>query len=70
MTQFVSAKKSKDPEPFVSFLPRLVLEPGLLLSFSPTALRNSVVRMLRLVSVVSGTQAGGSQSTRLLIPGD
>ncbi|MEJ1277666.1 transmembrane 131 like [Cricetulus griseus] len=44
MTQFASAKKSKESEPFVSFLPRLVLEPGLLLNFSATALRNSVVK--------------------------
>ncbi|XP_075806487.1 transmembrane protein 131-like isoform X1 [Microtus pennsylvanicus] len=44
MTQFASAKKSKDSEPLVSFLPRLVLEPGLVLNFGATALRNSVVK--------------------------
>ncbi|KAK7811274.1 hypothetical protein U0070_027236 [Myodes glareolus] len=44
MTQFASAKKSKDSEPLVSFLPRLVLEPGLVLNLGATALRNSVVK--------------------------
>ncbi|XP_028750120.1 transmembrane protein 131-like isoform X1 [Peromyscus leucopus] len=44
MTQFASAKKSKDSEPLVSFLPRLLVEPGLVLNFSATALRNSVVK--------------------------
>ncbi|KAH0502701.1 Transmembrane protein 131-like [Microtus ochrogaster] len=44
MTQFASAKKSKDSEPLVSFLPRLVLEPGLVLNFGATGLRNSVVK--------------------------
>ncbi|XP_036046338.1 transmembrane protein 131-like isoform X4 [Onychomys torridus] len=44
MTQFASAKKSKDSEPLVSFLPRLLVEPGLVLNFSATALRSSVVK--------------------------
>ncbi|XP_017659014.1 transmembrane protein 131-like isoform X2 [Nannospalax galili] len=44
MTQFAYAKKSKEPESFISFLPRLVTEPGLVLNFSATALRNSVVK--------------------------
>ncbi|XP_052586581.1 transmembrane protein 131-like isoform X3 [Peromyscus californicus insignis] len=44
MTQFASAKKSKESEPLVSFLPRLLVEPGLVLNFSATALRNSVVK--------------------------
>ncbi|XP_032754069.1 transmembrane protein 131-like isoform X4 [Rattus rattus] len=44
MSQFAFAKKSKETEPFVSFLPRVVLEPGLVLNFSATALRNSVVK--------------------------
>lgn len=70
MTQFASAKKSKESEPFVSFLPRLVLEPGLLLNFSATALRNSVVRILWLVCFVSVTQAWSFQNIRLFIPGD
>ncbi|XP_051055402.1 transmembrane protein 131-like isoform X1 [Phodopus roborovskii] len=44
MTQFASAKKSKESEPFVSFLPRLVLDPGRVLNFSATALRSSAVK--------------------------
>ncbi|OBS57734.1 hypothetical protein A6R68_11144, partial [Neotoma lepida] len=48
MTQFASAKKSKESEPFVSFLPRLLLEPGLVLNFSATALRSSVLLPLSL----------------------
>lgn len=57
MTQFASAKKSKDSEPLVSFLPRLVLEPGLVLNLGATALRNSVVS---LVWLVCDTRAGAS----------
>ncbi|XP_060234479.1 transmembrane protein 131-like isoform X3 [Meriones unguiculatus] len=44
MPQFAYAKKSKESEPFVSLLPRLVQEPGLVLSFSATALRSSAVK--------------------------
>ncbi|XP_028645294.1 transmembrane protein 131-like isoform X2 [Grammomys surdaster] len=44
MAQFAFPKKSKETEPFVSFLPRVVLEPGLVLNFSATALKNSVVK--------------------------
>ncbi|XP_063116934.1 transmembrane protein 131-like isoform X2 [Cavia porcellus] len=44
MTQFAHFKDSKVLEPFPFFLPRLVTEPGLVLNFSATALRNSVVR--------------------------
>lgn len=57
MTQFASVKKSKDSEPLVSFLPRLVLEPGLVLNLGATALRNSVVS---LVWLVCDTRAGAS----------
>ncbi|XP_042637342.1 transmembrane protein 131-like [Orycteropus afer afer] len=44
MTRFAHLKKSKESESFVFFLPRLVAEPGLVLNFSATALRNSVVQ--------------------------
>ncbi|XP_036914261.1 transmembrane protein 131-like [Sturnira hondurensis] len=44
MTRFAHLKKPKEPEAFVSFLPRLIAEPGLVLNFSATALRNSVVQ--------------------------
>lgn len=43
VTRFAHWKKSKESELFVSFLPRLVVKPGLVLNFSATALRNSVV---------------------------
>ncbi|XP_023579437.1 transmembrane protein 131-like [Octodon degus] len=43
-SQFAHFRKSKEPEPFPFFLPRLVMEPGLMLRFSATALRNSVVK--------------------------
>eukprot|EP00071_Canis_lupus_P025676 XP_022259233.1 transmembrane protein 131-like isoform X3 [Canis lupus familiaris] len=42
MTRFGRLKKSKESESFVFFLPRLIAEPGLVLNFSATALRNSV----------------------------
>uniref|UniRef100_A0A9L0TS23 Transmembrane protein 131-like n=1 Tax=Equus caballus TaxID=9796 RepID=A0A9L0TS23_HORSE len=42
MTRFAHLKKSKESESFVVFLPRLITEPGLVLNFSATALRNSV----------------------------
>uniref|UniRef100_A0A8D1G5P7 Transmembrane protein 131-like n=1 Tax=Sus scrofa TaxID=9823 RepID=A0A8D1G5P7_PIG len=48
MTRFAHAKKSKESEPFALFLPRLIPEPGLVLNFSATALRNSVVKYLTL----------------------
>ncbi|XP_037353148.1 transmembrane protein 131-like isoform X2 [Talpa occidentalis] len=44
MTRFTHLKKSKESEVFVSFLPRLLSKPGLVLNFSATALRNSVVK--------------------------
>ncbi|XP_073897424.1 transmembrane protein 131-like isoform X2 [Castor canadensis] len=44
VTRFAHWKKSKESELFVSFLPRLVVKPGLVLNFSATALRNSVVK--------------------------
>ncbi|XP_037024016.2 transmembrane protein 131-like isoform X1 [Artibeus jamaicensis] len=44
MTRFTHLKKPREPEAFISFLPRLVTEPGLVLNFSATALRNSVVQ--------------------------
>ncbi|XP_010626304.1 transmembrane protein 131-like [Fukomys damarensis] len=44
MTQFADIKKSKELESFPFFLPRLVMEPDLVLNFSATALRNSVVK--------------------------
>ncbi|ELW64781.1 Transmembrane protein 131-like protein [Tupaia chinensis] len=37
-------KRSRQPEPFAVFLPRLLAEPGLVLNFSATALRNSLVK--------------------------
>ncbi|XP_050647953.1 transmembrane protein 131-like isoform X3 [Macaca thibetana thibetana] len=43
-TRFAHLKKSKESESFVFFLPRLVAEPGLVLNFSATALRSSVVK--------------------------
>ncbi|XP_064123659.1 transmembrane protein 131-like isoform X3 [Loxodonta africana] len=44
MTRFAHLKKSKESESFVFFLPRLIAEPGLVLNFSATALRSSVVK--------------------------
>nr|XP_014336305.1 PREDICTED: transmembrane protein 131-like [Bos mutus] len=44
VTRFAHSKKSKESEPFAVFLPRLVPEPGLVLNFSATALRNSMVK--------------------------
>uniref|UniRef100_A0A8C6EP13 Transmembrane protein 131-like n=1 Tax=Marmota marmota marmota TaxID=9994 RepID=A0A8C6EP13_MARMA len=44
MMRFAHSKKPKESESFVSVLPRLVAEPGLVLNFSATALRNSVVK--------------------------
>ncbi|XP_008070098.1 transmembrane protein 131-like [Carlito syrichta] len=44
MTRFTPLKKSKESESFVFFLPRLVTEPALVLNFSATALRNSVLK--------------------------
>ncbi|XP_039731859.1 transmembrane protein 131-like isoform X3 [Pteropus medius] len=44
MTRFAHLKKSRESEPFVSFLPRLPAEPGLVLNFSATALRNGAVK--------------------------
>ncbi|KAM4834311.1 transmembrane protein 131-like isoform 2-T2 [Thomomys bottae] len=44
VTQIVHLKKFKELESFASFLPRLVVEPGLVINFSATALRNSVVK--------------------------
>ncbi|XP_052036246.1 transmembrane protein 131-like isoform X2 [Apodemus sylvaticus] len=44
MAQFAFAKKSKEAELLVSFLPRVLLDPGLVLNFSATALRSSVVK--------------------------
>ncbi|XP_048189766.1 transmembrane protein 131-like isoform X3 [Perognathus longimembris pacificus] len=44
VAQFAHLKKSKELESFVSFLPGLVAEPGLVINFSATALRNSVVK--------------------------
>lgn len=58
MTQFASAKKSKDSEPLVSFLPRLVLEPGLVLNLGATALRNSVVSLVWLVCDIRAGASG------------
>ncbi|KAM9677304.1 transmembrane protein 131-like isoform 5-T5 [Trichechus inunguis] len=43
MTRFSHLKKSKESESFVFFLPRLIAEPGLVLNFSATALRSSVL---------------------------
>lgn len=53
MAQFAFTKKSKETEPFVSFLPRVVPEPNLVLNFSATALRNSAVRIVQLGAFVS-----------------
>ncbi|KAG8507331.1 Transmembrane protein 131-like [Galemys pyrenaicus] len=50
MTRFAHLKKSKESEAFVSFLPRLLSEPGLVLNFSATALRNSAVSTLCLIT--------------------
>ncbi|XP_060998519.1 transmembrane protein 131-like isoform X2 [Dama dama] len=44
VTRFAHSKKPKELEPFAVFLPRLVPEPGLVLNFSATALRNSMVK--------------------------
>ncbi|XP_040822829.1 transmembrane protein 131-like isoform X2 [Ochotona curzoniae] len=44
MTRFAHVKKSKELESFVSSLPRLLVEPGLMLNFSVTAVRNSMVK--------------------------
>lgn len=55
MTRFAHLKKPKESESFVFFLPRLITEPGLVLNFSATALRNSVVRSLRLSASLSVT---------------
>uniref|UniRef100_A0A673SVQ4 Transmembrane protein 131-like n=1 Tax=Suricata suricatta TaxID=37032 RepID=A0A673SVQ4_SURSU len=44
MTRFGRLKKSKESEFFVSYLPRLIAEPGLVVNFSATALRSSVVK--------------------------
>lgn len=49
MTRFGRLKKSKESESFVSYLPRLITEPGLVLNFSATALRSSVVRIVYLL---------------------
>ncbi|XP_073088661.1 transmembrane protein 131-like isoform X2 [Manis javanica] len=44
MTRFAHLKKSKESDSFVFFLPRLTTEPGLVLNFNATALRNSMVK--------------------------
>ncbi|XP_044786500.1 transmembrane protein 131-like isoform X6 [Bubalus bubalis] len=44
VTRFAHSEKSKEPEPFAASLPRLVPEPGLVLHFSATALRDSTVK--------------------------
>nr|XP_051675898.1 transmembrane protein 131-like isoform X7 [Oryctolagus cuniculus] len=44
MTRFAHVKKPKESESFVVFLPRLLPEPGLVITFSATALRNSMVK--------------------------
>ncbi|XP_059231061.1 transmembrane protein 131-like isoform X2 [Mustela nigripes] len=44
MTRFGRLKKSKESEPFVFLLPRLIAEPSLVLNFSATALRSTVVK--------------------------
>lgn len=46
MTRFAHLKKSKESDSFVFFLPRLTTEPGLVLNFNATALRNSMVRIV------------------------
>ncbi|KAF3818573.1 hypothetical protein GH733_011990 [Mirounga leonina] len=48
MTRFGRLKKSKESESFVFFLPRLIGEPSLVLNFSATALRSSVLLPLSL----------------------
>lgn len=49
MTRFGRLKKSKESEPFVFLLPRLIAEPSLVLNFSATALRSTVVRVAGLL---------------------
>nr|XP_020764536.1 transmembrane protein 131-like [Odocoileus virginianus texanus] len=44
VTRFAHSRKPKESEPFAVFLPRLVPEPGLVLNFSATALRSSMVK--------------------------
>ncbi|XP_023369242.1 transmembrane protein 131-like isoform X5 [Otolemur garnettii] len=44
LTRFAHVKKSKESEFFVFFLPRLIAEPGLVLNFTATALKNSMVK--------------------------
>uniref|UniRef100_A0A8C6D6V1 Transmembrane protein 131-like n=1 Tax=Moschus moschiferus TaxID=68415 RepID=A0A8C6D6V1_MOSMO len=44
VTRFAHSKKPEESQPFAVFLPRLVPEPGLVLNFSATALRNSMVK--------------------------
>ncbi|XP_053439158.1 transmembrane protein 131-like isoform X1 [Nycticebus coucang] len=44
LTWFAHLKKSKESEFFVFFLPRFIAEPGLVLNFTATALRNSMVK--------------------------
>ncbi|XP_055000803.1 transmembrane protein 131-like [Sorex araneus] len=48
MTRFAHLRKPKESEPLGFFLPRLPAEPGLVLNFSATALRNSAVKYLVL----------------------
>lgn len=55
VTRFAHSEKSKEPEPFAASLPRLVPEPGLVLHFSATALRDSTVRLPRLLISSSAT---------------
>ncbi|XP_074233233.1 transmembrane protein 131-like isoform X1 [Camelus bactrianus] len=43
-TRFAHSKRSRESEPFASFLPRLIPQPGVMLNFSATALRSSVVK--------------------------
>nr|XP_031540177.1 transmembrane protein 131-like [Vicugna pacos] len=43
-TRFAHLKRSRESEPFASFLPRLIPQPGIMLNFSATALRSSVVK--------------------------
>ncbi|XP_075399789.1 transmembrane protein 131-like isoform X2 [Tenrec ecaudatus] len=43
-TRFAHSKKPKESESFLSFLPRLITEPSLVLNFSATALRSSAVK--------------------------
>ncbi|XP_044538168.1 transmembrane protein 131-like [Gracilinanus agilis] len=44
MTPFVYPKKTEELGSFASSLPRLITEPGLILNFSASALRNSMVK--------------------------